>query len=179
MKSSNKILLLAMLLFCFASIMYANPINCSATPSDSACAPTLTMTVQLGNGQTQTITSIGTPTFSSGSWNVNFGSESTAAFVFTGGQLVTNSDPFVGFSFGVINTLKTNETFSYDYQTPFSGGPYGYLQSVFGDVLIDTNFSGTSKVTPVGGYVMETYVKHVLLSQVDIGKGCTTPALVY
>src|ERR1019366_8443352 len=179
MKSSNKILLLAMLLFCFASIMYANPINCSATPSDSACAPTLTMTVQLGNGQTQTITSIGTPTFSSGSWNVNFGSESTAAFVFTGGQLVTNSDPFVGFSFGVINTLKTNETFSFDYQTPFSGGPYGYLQSVFGDVLIDSNFTGTSKVTPVGSlYIMNTYDTGNLLNQVGLGKGCTTVSFV-
>ena len=179
MKSIKKIVLLAMLLT-FTSAMYASSINCAVDPSDQACAPTLTMTVQVGNGQTQTVTSAGTPVFSSGSWNVDFGAQSFGGFQFNGGALQANSDPFVGFSIGATNHSGHTVTVSFDYVTPYSGGPYGFAQTVYGDVLIDTNFSGQSTMHPVGGaYIMKTYDTGHLISALDIGKGCTTPKNVF
>jgi len=178
MKLSVKVVL-AMVLLSFAAVMYASPINCANTPSNSACAPSLAITFSVGNGGTQNLASSGSPVYSGGNWNVKFTPQSLGSALFTGGQLASNADPFVGFSFGVINNSSQNMTFNYDFQTPYSGGPYGYVQSVFGDVLIDTNFSGTSKVTPVGStYVMNTYDTGFLLSQVGIGKGCTTVSFV-
>jgi hypothetical protein len=110
---------------------------------------------------------------------VTFTPQAFPDFVSTGGQLAANADPYVGFSFGVINTTNLLETFNYDFTTPYAGGPYGYLQSVFGDVLIDSNFTGTSKVTPVGSlYIMNTYDTGNLLNQVGLGKGCTTVSFV-
>lgn len=142
MKSTKKTLMLPAMLMLFASIVYASPINCTSNPSNSACAPTLSITYQVGSGTMQNLSYSSTSVFSSGVWNVNFTPETLPSFLFTGGQLAANTDPFVGFSFGVINTSSSTMTFNYDFTTPYSGGPYGYLQSVFGDVLIDTNFSG-------------------------------------
>lgn len=179
MKSTKKTLMLPVMLMLFASIVYASPINCTSNPSNSACAPTLSITYQVGSGTMQNLSYSSTSVFSSGVWNVNFTPETLPSFLFTGGQLAANTDPFVGFSFGVINTSSSTMTFNYDFTTPYSGGPYGYLQSVFGDVLIDTNFSGTSKVTPVGStYIMNTYDTGNLLNQVGLGKGCTTVGFV-
>jgi hypothetical protein len=174
-KYLTRIASLAMMLLSFASVMYANPLDCAATPSNPSCAPTLSIAYQIGNGNTQNITSFGTPLFSGGNWNVNFTPQSFGGALFTGGQLAANADPFVGFSFGVINVSSQTLTFSYDFTTPYAGGPYGFVQSVFGDVLIDTRFQGTSTVTPVSSlYIMNTLDSGNLLSQVGIGKGCTT-----
>jgi hypothetical protein len=169
-----------MLLFSFASFVYAN-VDCAATPGDPNCAPLVGLTYNVGNGPTNTA-QFAQPTFANGLWTVDFVPQLPVNSLFTGGQAVTNpADPFVGFSFGVINHTGQTETFNYDFQTPYSGGPYYYLQAVFGDVLIDTNFAGQSTVAsvPPGQYIMNTLDTGTLLHQVDIGKGCTTPVGVF
>ena len=168
-------MLLATFVMLFAIGVDASPINCATAPSAGVCAPTLSMTYQVGNGAVQNIFSTGSPIFTGGNWNVNLTPQTLGSVLFTGGQLVANADPFVGFSVGVINNTTGTMTFSYDFVTPYSGGTYGYVQSVFADVLIDTLFQGTSKVTPVGGaYIMNTYDTGSHLTQVNLGLGCTT-----
>jgi hypothetical protein len=174
-KYMTRIVLLATLVLSMASLVYAGPVNCATNPSNPACAPTLTMTYKIGNGATQNLAVGGTPTYQNGAWQQDFIPQIFANFLWTGGQLVTSPDPFVGFSFGVINQSNSLMTWNYDFQTPYAGGPYALVQSVFGDVLIDTNFAGTSTVTPVGSsYIMNTYDSGHLILPVEIGKGCTT-----
>jgi hypothetical protein len=168
MKSSTKMLMFVLMLS-FATVVYANPIS----------APTLSLSYQAGNGPAQNVALGGSATYTNGAWQQTFVPQTFANFLLTGGQLAANADPFVGFSFGVINSTNHPMTFSYDFTTPYSGGPYGFLQSVFGDVLIDTRFMGTSKVTPVSStFIMNTYDTGTLLSQVGIGKGCTAVSFV-
>ena len=181
-KSSTRITLLVVLLFSFASFLYAGPVNCAITPSDPACKPSLVLTYKVGSGPLQNLASVGTPTYIDGAWHVDFVPQVFPDFLWTGGQLVTDpADPFVGFSFGVINHSGATMTFNYDYLTPYAGGPYQLVQSVFGDVLIDTRFSGQSTVAtvPPGKYIMNTYDTGNLLLPVRIGLGCTTPLHVY
>jgi hypothetical protein len=174
-----RVVLVAMLLFSFASFLYASNIDCSVTPSDPSCAPTMLLTYQVGSGPTHTMSPT-TPVFSNGSWLAEYTPQTFPDFLFTGGQVASSPDPFVGFSFGVINSSGHTMTFHYDFQTPYAGGPYAFVQSVFGDVLIDTNFSGVSTIKPVGTkYVMNTYDTGNLINMVDLGKGCTTPVDVY
>jgi hypothetical protein len=91
---------------------------------------------------------------------------------------VSAPDPFVGFSFGVVNNSGSNETFSYDFTTPFAGGPYSMAQTVFADALVATGPS-TATVTPFGDkFVMESYVNGVLISGFGRGNGCATVSMV-
>ncbi len=175
MKNVTRILaMLAMVMFCFTSVMYAGPINCAATPSNVACAPTLSLTIQVGNGPVMSVPIPGTPAFSNGSWQQSFTPQTFGSSLFTGGQLISRPDPFVGFSFGVINAGTGPMTFTYDFTTPYAGGPYGRVQSVFGDVLINTAFAGTATVTPVvSKFIMNTYDTGTLLPQVNLGQGCS------
>ena len=177
-KYSMRVVLVAMLLFSFASFLYAGNIDCSVTPSDPACAPTMLLTYQVGNGPTHTMSPTA-PVFSNGSWLAEYTPQTFPDFLFTGGQVASSPDPFVGFSFGVINNSGHTMTFNYDFITPYAGGPYAFVQSVFGDVLIDTNFSGVSTIKPVGTkYVMNTYDTGNLINFVGLGKGCTTVSFV-
>ena len=178
MKSSTKIVMLLAMLS-FASAMYANSINCAATPSLAACAPTVSITYQLGNGPVQSVSVTATPVFSSGSWTMDFAPQNFSGFLFTGGQLVTNSDPFVGFSFGGVNNTGLTATITMTFTTAYTGGPYALAQSVYSDVLIDTNFSGQSKMLPVGSYIMNAFDNATPLSGLSTGKGCTTPLNVF
>jgi len=111
---------------------------------------------------------------------VELASQSVQGFAFTG-EVQTNSDPFVGFSIGAVNNTGHLVTVNFDYSTPYTGGPYAFAQAVYGDVLIDTNFSGQSTMHPVGttGYIMNTYDTGHLISALEIGKGCTTPLHVF
>jgi PEP-CTERM motif len=159
----------------FVTTAMAGPVNCALTPSDPACAPSLLISYHPSGGGPITITTGGTPVYSNGSWLVPFVPQMFPAFLFTGGQATSAPDPLVGFSFGVINTSPSNQTFSYDFVTPFAGGPYYQAQTLFADTLINTNFSGTTTVTPFGDkYIMESYVNGVLISGFGRGTGCTT-----
>ena len=179
-KHMTRIALPAILMFCFVSVMYAGPVNCSMTPSNPSCAPTFTLTYQVGNGLPQNFAFATVPVYSSESWNASFTPQSVSNFSFTGGQLASAPDPYVGFSFGVVNTSSQVMTFNYDFSTVYAGGPYALATAVFGDVLIDTNFTGTSTVAPLGSnYIMNTYDNGILLSMLNIGEGCTTPAQVF
>jgi PEP-CTERM motif len=177
MKLSTKtLILLAMMLISLASVVYAGPVNCATMPSNPACAPSVKITFQTGNGPIMNLANLGTAVYTNGAWTQDFVPQQFPQFLWTGGQLVSAPDPFVGFSFGVINQSSQIMTFTYDFSTPYAGGPYGFLQSVFGDVLINTSFVGTATVAPVGSeYIMNTYDTGVLLSQVGLGKGCTAP----
>jgi hypothetical protein len=174
-KYLTRIALLAMLLFCFASTMYAGPINCALTPSAPACSPTLSLSYHTSGGAPTTFSAGGTPLVSNGSWLTSFTPQTFPAFLFTGGQLASAPDPFVGFSFGVINTTAGNLTFNYSFTTPFSGGPFTMAQTVFADVLINTAFAGSATVTPSGDpFIMESDVNSVLIPGFGRGTGCTT-----
>jgi len=176
----TRIALLAILLFSFATHMFAGAVNCSVTPGNSACQPSIFLTYQVGNGPTSPLSAVSAPTYSNGAWKVDFIPQVFPQFLWTGGQVVTTPDPFVGFSFGVINHSNSVMTYNYDFQTPYAGGPYYRIQSIFGDVLIDTNFKGTSAVHPVNSpYVMNTWVSGNLVSALGLGLGCTTPANVF
>lgn len=167
--------MLIALLVTVASVAFAGPVNCAVTPSDPACAPTLSMSYQPSGGGPISFSPGGTPTYSNGSWLTTFVPQAFPAFLFTGGQEAAAPDPFVGFSFGVINSTAGNLTFNYDFTTPFAGGPYTQAQTIFVDVLINTAFAGTSSVTPNGDkFIMESYVNGVLIPGFGRGNGCTT-----
>jgi len=176
---SMRIVLLATLLLSISSLVYAGPGNCAVTPSDPSCAPTLSMTYKIGNGATHHLAFSGAPVYTNGAWQQNFDPQIFPDFLFTSGQLVTSPDPFVGFSFGVINNSGSVMTWDYDFQTPYAGGPYMYAQSIFAGVLIHTNFTGTSTVAPLySSFIMNTYDSGHLISALGIGQGCTTVASV-
>ena len=179
----RSLVFVVIVIFCCGSLLYANPVNCALTPSNPACAPTLAMTYKVGNGPLQNIAAGGAPTYSSASWLQVFTPQTftnpNGTYLFTGGQLASAPDPFVGFSFGVINHTNQVMTWNYDFQTPYAGGPYYRIQTVFGDVLVDSNFSGTSTASPVGAStIMNTYVNGSLVSGLGIGQGCTTVSFV-
>jgi len=170
-----RVALLAMLLCCVASFLYAGNIDCSVTPSDPSCAPTLGLTYQVGNGPTQNLPYAGVPTYVNGMWVMDLIPQGPLSRLWTGGQLITTPDPYVGFSFGVINNTGSVAQFNYDFFAPYAGGPYAYVQSIFGDVLIDTLFQGFSTVMPVGSkFIMNTLDTGNLISFEGIGEGCTT-----
>lgn len=170
----------ALLITILATVASAGPVNCVATPSDPACAPTITMTyARLGSGPVH-FSPGGPPVYSDESWMVNFTPQPFPGVLFTGGQALTTPDPFVGFSFGVINESTSNMIFTYDFSTPFSGGPYYLAETIFVGTLIDAQFTGTSTVTPSGDpFVMESYVNGVKIPGFGRGTGCTTPAGVF
>ena len=182
MKNSTRtLMLLAMLMFSFVSVMYAT-VDCSQTPGVLACAPVVTMTFKVGAGPTQTVAT-GAPAFNAGNstWSLDFVPQHFGGDpLFTGGQLVTSPDPFVGFSYGVINSSATDVlTFNYDFLTPYGGGGTGTLQTIFGDTLINTNFKGTAEVAtvPPGKYLMNTWDTGSLVGPARLGLGCTAAAV--
>ena len=179
-RSMKNGMLIAVLVAALATVASAGPVNCTVTPSDPACAPTLLMSYHASGGGPVTFVPGGSPTFSNGSWLVSFTPQTFPAGVFTGGQEVSAPDPFVGFSFGVVNTTASNLTFNYDFTTPFAGGAYVFAQTIFVDALIDTAFKGTSAVspTPPGLFIMESYVNGFLIPGFGRGTGCTTVGFV-
>lgn len=174
--SMRTTLFVAVLVAALTSIASAGPVNCAVTPSASACAPTLTLSYHPSGGGPTTIVPGGSPVYSDGSWLIQFTPQTFPEFLFTGGQLNSAPDPFVGYSLGVINASLASLSFSYDYITPFAGGPYREAQTIFVDALIDTAFSGTSTDTPVGGggFIQNSYVNGVLIPGFGRGTGCAT-----
>jgi hypothetical protein len=176
-KFATRFALLAMLLFSVASSMFANPIDCSVTPSDPSCAPTLDFTVKVGSGPVQRILIPTSPAFSNGQWQQNFTPQPFPAFFFTGGKLFSAPDPLLGFATGFNNTTgSATMTFSYDFTTPYAGGPYSEIRSLFSDSLSNVGSASTTTVAPVGNFIMNTFVNGVLVSSVGRGTGCTTGA---
>jgi hypothetical protein len=166
--------LTGLLLLALVSLAYAGPINCGLTPSDSSCAPTLTLTVtSAGHGPVTSITPQSSA-YVNGRWVVSFMPQQFPAFSFNGGTATADTDPFVGFSWGVVNSSVGDMTFTFDFVTPFSGGPYTKAQTIFADVLIHTAFAGTSTDSPNGDpFIMESLVNGVLISGFGRGTGCT------
>lgn len=83
-------------------------------------------------------------------------------------------DPFVAFSYGVVNSSASPVTYTFDFVTPFTGGVYTYARTIFVDVLINTAFKGTSAVSPSGNpFIMESYVNGVQIAGFGRGTGCT------
>ena len=114
--------------------------------------------------------------YSSGSWLTTFTPQTFPAFLFTGGQEAGAPDPFVGFSFGVINTSGGNLTFNYSFTTPFAGGPYTMAQTIFVDSLINTAFAGTESVTPNGDpFIMESDVNSIQIPGFGRGPAARQP----
>ena len=63
-------MLIALLLVALASVASAGPVNCSATPSDPSCAPSLTLTaMQAGHGPVSYVATE-SPTYVNGQWVV-------------------------------------------------------------------------------------------------------------
>ena len=172
--SFRNTLFTAVAIVALASLAFAGPVNCAATPSDPACAPTLLLSYHPSGGGPVTFAPGGTPTFSNGSWLVDFTPQTFPAFLFTGGQEVSAPDPFVGFSFGVINNSAHNLTFNYDFVTPFAGGPYTTARTIFVDILLNTASAGTASVSPTGDpFIMESFVNGVMIPGFGRGTGCT------
>lgn len=132
-------LLTALLVLALVPLASAGPFNCALAPSDPSCAPTLTLTVaSAGHGPVTSITPQSTA-YVNGQWIVSFMPQQFPAFSFNGGTATSDTDPLVGFSFGVINSGATNLTFTYDFTTPFVGGPYTFARTIFADTLEDQN----------------------------------------
>ncbi len=78
-KYLTRITLLAMLLFCFASTMYAGRVNCASTPSDPACTPTFALSYHPSGGGPTTFDAGGMPLFANGSWLTSFAPQTFSA----------------------------------------------------------------------------------------------------
>jgi hypothetical protein len=74
--------------------------------------------------------------------------------------------------------MASNMTFTFDFTTPFAGGPYTLARTIGADVLIDAAFTGTASVIPVGGggFIINSYVDGVLIPSFGRVSGCTTGA---
>jgi hypothetical protein len=167
-------MLVALLLVTLASVAFAGPINCGSTPSNSACAPTLTLTYAPSGGGPTTVTTGGTAIYSNGSWQASYTPQVTPSFLFTGGQAATAPDPFVGGSFGVLNVSGAPMIVTFDFSTPFGGGPYSQAQTTFVASEVDSTFSGSQSVAPSGDpFIMESYVNGVLIPGFGRGTGCS------
>ena len=68
-------------------------------------------------------------------------------------------------------------TFTYDFKTPYYDGGNGTIETIYGDSLINTNFSGTVTVAtvPPGKYLMNSFDNGnlILVPDLRIGLGCT------
>ena len=167
-------LFIAVMIIGLASVAFAGSVNCAVTPSDPSCAPTLTLTVaQPGHGPASYVP-LESPSFINGQWVVSFMPQTFPTFTFTGGHATTDTDPFVGFSFGVVNASPVDLVVGYDFVTPFIKGPYTFAQTIFVDVLLNTALKGTATVTPSGDpFIMESYVDGVLIPGFGRGTGCS------
>jgi len=174
---------LAISLLCvsvFAVAAYAD--SCAVDPTQSQCEPSFSLTWQvMGSGQVHPGTG-SAPVWQGGHWLINVMPQDGPGFTFTGGQVAANpSDPFLTFSFGVINVTNNQSLiFNYNYSTPFSGTlPIGVAKTFFSDRLQYTGASGghISVAPDPGGsfpdnFLQNTYVDGVLISSFSLGKGC-------
>ena len=173
------------LVLCFmvvlAAIVPAFGDACSVDPSLPQCAPAFSLTWQVqGSGQQHTAKSSG-PVWQGSYWLINLTPQTSNGYTFTGGQVAANADPFLTFSFGVINVTNNQSlVFNYDISTPFSGTlPIGVAKTFFSDRLQYTGASGghISVAPDPGGsfpdnFLQNTYVDGVLISSFSLGKGC-------
>jgi len=181
-KNVTKIMLLSMLLFCFASALYAS--NCGNDPSDPACAPSFLLTWHV-QGQGQQHVAQGTaPTWQGSYWLINLTPQANNGYSFTGGQVSANpNDPFLTYSFGVTNVTNSQSlVFQFDYSTPFAGTyPIYMAEDFFSDKLQYTGAasSGHISVAPYSSssfpdnYLQNSYVDGVHIPNFDVGTGCT------
>lgn len=174
--SMRTTLFVAVLIAALTSIAFAGPVDCAVTPSDPACAPTAVITHHSSGGGPVVPVPTGTPTYSDGAWNSSF----SQAFpnLFTGGSVSSAPDPFYSFSWGQINNTGSNVVYTFDFVTPFSGGPYTIAEMFFSDRLLRTrNDSLTSMVTPntAGGYtyIANAFVDGVAVPSFQMGTGCS------
>ena len=183
MKNSTKIaVLLATLMLSFASVMYASP--CSPPANSVACEPILALTWQIPLGPLNHLGFVG-PVYANGAWNATYTPQTlTTPFgtFWTGGQLISKPDPLLGFSFGVINNTSKVMTFTYDFKTPYYDGGNGTIETIYGDSLINTNFSGTMTVAtvPPGKFLMNSFDNGnlILVPDLRIGLGCTASCIL-
>ena len=154
-------------------------IDCAATPSSSACAPSVSITVHVGDGPWRPFRHPCTAVFSTGSWNAGFAPQTISR---AGDRRET------GRGLGSLRRLQhwalsTTRTTPLRSATPTltlaTQADRTLAQTILSDMLIDTAFSGTSTVTPVGGpYIMNTTTRApYLFPGSGIGKGCTTVML--
>jgi len=175
------IILVAALFVILASPVLASVANCGLTPYAPACAPQLSLSWSVkGNSPGHDISGGLSAWNSLGYWETNLAPQNLGSLYFTGGLLQSNPDPFVSFSFGVINDTASTIMVQFDFITPFSGGPYVSAQTFFADSLIHTAFdNGTSTVLPDpnGGYynyISTSLVDGNVIPGFQFGLGCTT-----
>jgi len=171
--------ILAMLLV-LSAVAYGSPCT---VPSDPGCAPNFNMTWAIqGQGPTHNVPTGPAYWNPLGYWEVDFTPQNLGSYSFTGGQLNTNADAFLSFSYGVINnTSNTSLIFNYDFTTPFINGPNYLAEMFFSDSLLHTKFDGlNSMVAPylsIGWtwpYISNSFVNGVLIPNFEFGVGCTT-----
>ncbi len=176
-----KILKVALTLVCvslFAVSAFAS--SCGSDPSDPACAPsmTLTWTIQ-GSGQQHTAAS-SQPVWTGSNWLLNFTPQTGVGYVFTGGQLASSPDPFLSYSFGVVNKSSKSMIFNFDYTTTYTGSePIYAAETFFSDRLSFLGRTGSASVAPYAdsnfpyAYLQNSLLNGALIPNFQLGKGCT------
>jgi hypothetical protein len=137
---------------------------------EGKCAPSLTAIV--GGERID----LGTPTSEDGKQyglNINV---SNPAFRITG-SIVTNADPFVLYSFGVINFTGAPLTFDFLFLSPYVLGPYDTMGSSHSSSVTDGDLSASITVTP---FLPATHIHRPQIDGSDIlaanqGVGCSPP----
>ena len=86
------------------------------------------------------------------------------------------ADATIVSSFGVTNTGLSDQSYSYDWTAPYSGGPFQFAEVFYTDTLGHVGHTGVSTVTGdlPGGYVMQAFVNGNLVA--SMGAGCSATA---
>jgi len=166
----KKIICVAVLL---AVQAFAGGIVCSESPE--LCAPFLTGLIIDPSGEGSEIVEISAspdPGGSGFSAQVNFVGSLGAVI----GSIATDADPFIDYSFGVINFTSSDLTFSFLFFSPYAGGPFGGLRSSHSSSATDGGVADGSVV--VSADALTGFVHNPILDGVDVtsaalGTGCT------
>jgi len=113
-----------------------------------------------------------------GTWSADvsfFGANATME-----GTITSNADPFLDYSFGVMNLTASNLTFSFLFLSPYDGGPFGVLKSSHASSVTDGGAApdGAVVVKPdaATGFVHNPMVDGSLVTAAAISPGCTLAA---
>jgi PEP-CTERM motif-containing protein len=164
-----------------AAIVPAFGDACGNDPSDPSCAPSFQLTWHVqGSGQQHDAQS-SPPVWTGSNWFIGFTPQQGTGFTFTGGQLASSSDPFISYSFGVVNSSSSNMVYNFDYTTTFNTGIYPIYaaETFFFDGLQCTGPCVSTFVTPLstGGYynyLQTSLVDGVIIPNFQLGLGCPT-----
>ena len=158
----------SVLLTLASSSLWAAAVTCSSqTPT--GCAPTLTYTA---GGQSGTVIPVLGVTGKQ--YAANMGVTSSSFTI--NGQVITNADPFITWSFGVANLTSSPLTYSFTFVSPYILGPYSKFSASYSSTVTDSGPfpNGSVTIGKNGGAAISTPNLDGV-SLLAMGVGCSPP----